>query len=157
MGALRKHPFCRALRVDKTILAALETTLRFYRDPRQALERIPALRMLARTPSELEERAGVLVERLGERGVTAEVEACRSVVGGGTYPGLEIESRGVRVPMDGSRALSVARALRGGDPPVVVRVDDAGLHLDLRTVEPAEETTVVEALLRESDGAGEDH
>jgi len=144
--ALRRNPLCRAVRVDKTILAALETTLRVYRDPAEALERIPTLRMLARTPESLQARAEGFVARLSELGVTAETEECRSVVGGGTYPGLEIESRGVRSPMDGSRALSVAAALRSGDPPVVARVDDGGLHVDLRTVLETEESVLAEAL-----------
>jgi len=144
--ALRRNPLSRAVRVDKTILAALETTLRVYRDPAEALERIPTLRMLARTPESLQARAEGFVARLSELGVTAETEECRSVVGGGTYPGLEIESRGVRIPMDGSRALSVAAALRSGDPPVVARVDDGGLHVDLRTVLEREESVLAEAL-----------
>lgn len=151
---LRRNPLCRAVRVDKTILAALETTLRFYRDPAEAKARIPALRMLAASTGALEARTERLVAALTERGIEAAGEACSSVVGGGTYPGLEIESRGVAIPMEGSRAIEAARALRGGETPVVVRVDDRGLHLDLRTVLEEEEDRLVEALATVLAGEG---
>ena len=147
IARLRKCPLCRALRVDKTTLAALEATLRLYRDPEQATRQVPTLRMLSAKVAELEARSDALVAELEREGVPAESESCLSVVGGGTYPGVEIPSRGVRVRLGDSGAQAVANALRRQAPAVVGRVDGDGLHLDMRTVLPGQDRPLLAALL----------
>jgi L-seryl-tRNA(Ser) seleniumtransferase len=153
IATLRKCPLCRALRVDKTTLAALEATLRLYRDPANAITRIPTLRMLSADSDALEGRGQTLADELRQAGVPCETEACISVVGGGTYPGVEIPSRGVRVILAecdggaGRAGQAVAGSLREQEPPVVGRIDDDGLHLDLRTVLPGQEPALLSALL----------
>ncbi len=90
VGAMRKNPLCRAFRVDKVTLAGLEATLRHYLDPEEALREIPALRMLAEGLEGLEKRARTLAKGLGGAGLTARVTEGSGVVGGGTFPGVEL-------------------------------------------------------------------
>lgn len=148
--ALRTNPLCRALRVDKATVAALEATLRLHRDPEEAVARIPALRMLATPVEELEGRARRLAEELEERGVRAEVTNAPkgSAVGGGTYPGVSIPTWHLRLEVPSADDL--ARRLRQGEPPVVGRVEDDGMVLDLRTVAPDEEDELLRRLEEEA-------
>lgn len=147
VAALRRNPLCRALRVDKGTLAALEATLRLYRDPATVRERVPVLRMLTTPLATLEARAGALASALEAPGVEAVVSPGKSVVGGGTFPGHEIPSWTVRVRgPEGAGAETLARRLRLGAPPVVGRVEDDALVLDLRTVHPDEEPTLAAAV-----------
>jgi L-seryl-tRNA(Ser) seleniumtransferase len=141
IARLRNDPMCRALRVDKGTLAGLEATLRLYRDPEQALAQVPVLRMLASDPSELEERAVALAATLTQAGVECGAVETAGAVGGGTFPGVELPSWAVQ--LRGSSAPDLVRALRAGDPPVVGRVLDDALLLDLRTVLPGQEDDLV--------------
>jgi L-seryl-tRNA(Ser) seleniumtransferase len=159
---MRRNPLCRALRVDKVTLAGIEATLLLYREPQRAMAEVPALRMLAEGASEVKLRA----ERVAASGAGASykmplecrVVESRSVVGGGTYPGVEIPSWAVRLtsparsssgeadsPTDDATlsATELARLLRDGDPPIVARMEDDGLLFDLRTVARAEEEDLV--------------
>ena len=145
---MRQNPLCRSLRVDKVTLAGLEATLRLYRDPERALAEIPTLRMIAAAPEELLDRATRLVAALEAQGVPARATPATSLVGGGTCPGVTLDTFVVE-PETGSRSASaVARRLRRGEPPVVARVDDDRLGLDPRTVEPEEESLLVERVAR---------
>jgi L-seryl-tRNA(Ser) seleniumtransferase len=143
---LRKNPLCRALRVDKTTLAGLEATLRLYRHPERAIEEIPTLRMLAEPSAALRDRAGGLAERLSAGGLDGEVVETRGAVGGGTYPGVELPSWAV-APAWGCSAQEAADRLREGTPPVVGRIVDDRLLLDVRTVLPGAEDALVRRLL----------
>jgi L-seryl-tRNA(Ser) seleniumtransferase len=118
------HPLARALRIDKLSLAALEATLRLYRDPEAALREIPVLRMLRAGEDELAGRA----ERLAAAFDGAEVVRAVARVGGGALPLLELE--GPVVALDPS----LVHELRAGDPPVVGRVLEGRLLLDPRTL-----------------------
>ncbi|MFQ5537058.1 MAG: L-seryl-tRNA(Sec) selenium transferase [Gemmatimonadota bacterium] len=146
IGAMRKNPMCRALRVDKTTLAALEATLRLYRDPERAVAAIPVLRMLAAPLDALEARAHALAAALSARGVGAAAARGEGAVGGGTYPGVALPSWTVRIPASGGAGTSTAAALRRRDPPVVVRLEGEHLVVDLRTVLPEEDDEVARAL-----------
>lgn len=150
VARLRRNPLCRALRVDKGTLAALEATLRLYRDPEAALTRIPTLRRLAEPPDAVEARARALAEGLAADDVAGvRVAPGAAVVGGGTLPGHEIPSWTLRVaPPSGAGADDLARRLRAGDPPVVGRVEEGEVVLDLRTVAPDEEVALRSALAR---------
>jgi len=146
VGAMRKNPLCRAFRVDKVTLAGLEATLKHYLDPEEALREVPALRMLATPLEELEARARAMAEGVEGGSLEVEVAPGHGVVGGGTYPGVDLPSWTLRVRVDGVRARDLALALRMWAPPVVARVADDDVVLDLRTVDPREDDVVREAL-----------
>jgi L-seryl-tRNA(Ser) seleniumtransferase len=131
----RAHPLARALRIDKLSLAALEATLRLYRDPGRALREIPVLRMLAAGESELRARADRMRAAIGER---ADVLTASAKVGGGALPLLELEGPVCAVDPGDVGADELARRLRSGDPPVVARLRDGWLVLDPRTLDDAD-------------------
>jgi len=140
---LRKHPLMRPLRPDKLCLAALDATLRLWRD---AAERIPVANMLEVPAAALQARAEALAERLASATAAAAVEAVAVVdrVGGGASPLVELQGWALRI--GGTAPDTLAAALRAGEPPVVARVDDDALLLHLRCV-PAEEDGALAELL----------
>jgi len=150
VGALRRNPLTRALRVDKVTLAGLEATLRLYHHAR-ALEEIPILRMLATPRETLEARARALATRLSDAGLDAKAAPGDGAVGGGTYPGVTLPSWTVRLGVED--ADGTASALRAGEPPVVARIEDGDVVLDMRTIAPEEEDGLVRRL-REALGQG---
>lgn len=137
VARLRRHPFARALRVDKLTLAALEATLVGPVPP------VPA--SLERAQDALLSRAERIAATLASGGEAAvEAVAVRSVaaVGGGGAPGVELPSAAVAV------AAALAEPLRLGSPPVVGRVHDGRLLLDLIAVAPEEDDELVAAVRR---------
>jgi len=152
VARLRSNPLCRALRVDKVTLAGLEETLRLYRDPARAVAEIPTLRMLAADPSPVRERAERVASALGRTGVACQVKETAGAVGGGTFPGHELRSWAVALA--GADVGALARALRAGAPPVVGRIVDDELLLDLRTVLPGQEDELIGAVVRAHAAAG---
>jgi L-seryl-tRNA(Ser) seleniumtransferase len=145
VAKLRKNPFARALRVDKLTLSALEATLRLYLDPDRALKEIPVLAMLTAAPTEVESRAHAVARTLREGGVDAQVVATKASVGGGAFPTAEIPSSAV--VLSGGAEAAEAR-LRRGEPPVIGRIADGKLLLDLRSVQPREDATLSRAVLK---------
>jgi len=131
IAALRRNPLVRAFRVDRATLAALEATLALYRDPTDARREIPTLAMLAAPLEAVRRRAERVLSALIAQGVNAELAECTSAVGAGAFPTAELPS--VAVALAGHADRRSAR-LRAGDPPVVGRVRDGRLLLDLRTV-----------------------
>jgi L-seryl-tRNA(Ser) seleniumtransferase len=144
VGRMRKNPLARALRVDKMTLAALEVTLTICRAPERAMREIPTLAMLAAPVHTLRERAHSLVRQLERAGVAAHVADTEAHVGGGSFPDVTIPS--VAVAIAGG-AQSRAAALRAGDPPVIGRIQDDVLLLDLRTVPTPDDETLRAAVL----------
>jgi L-seryl-tRNA(Ser) seleniumtransferase len=130
--AARRHPLARALRIDKLSLAALEATLRLYRDPGRARREIPVLRMLEAPEAELAARAARLHDALHAAGVDCVVDRAVARVGGGALPLLELE--GPVVALAGGRPDDLAARLRAGEPPLVGRINDGRLLLDPRTL-----------------------
>ena len=124
----RAHPLARALRLDKLWLAALEATLRLYRDPERARREIPVLAMLLAGEDELAARARRLAALIGG----AEVVPSTARVGGGALPLLELP--GPVVAVGGGAPDALAARLRAGDPPVVGRIEAGRLLLDPRTL-----------------------
>ena len=145
---MRKNPLCRAVRVDKTALAGLEATLQLYRDPETALREIPVLAMLSATREVLRERAETLADSLVAAGVTCAAVEMNSVVGGGTFPGVELESYGVRVEPEDGGADPLATRVRSASVPLVGRVEDGAFWVDLRTVLPWQDPVVLDVLSR---------
>jgi len=140
VAAARRHPLARAMRIDKLSLAALEATLRLYRDPQRALREIPALAMLTADEATLAARAERLAAAIGDR---ARVIRAVAKVGGGTLPLLDLE--GPAVALDGEPE-SVARALRAHDPPVIARIHAGIVMLDPRTLTEDDVPLVVSAV-----------
>jgi L-seryl-tRNA(Ser) seleniumtransferase len=143
VDAASRHPLARAVRIDKLSLAALEATLALYRDPELALAEIPVLAMLNASHAVLTRRARTLAEA-----VDGEIVGGTARVGGGALPLLELPGPVVRVPAGPSGAGELARRLRGGDPPVVARIQQDQLLLDPRTLTDAEATEVAAAVRR---------
>jgi L-seryl-tRNA(Ser) seleniumtransferase len=145
VARLRKNPFARAMRVDKLTLSALEATLRLYLEPERAFRQIPVLAMLTEAVGQIESRAHAIVTAVRGGGVEAEVVASSASVGGGAFPTAQIPSFAVALS---SNAKSFEERLRRGDPPVVGRINDDKLLLDLRSVFPREDAALVHAILR---------
>jgi L-seryl-tRNA(Ser) seleniumtransferase len=151
VAKLRQHPLARALRVDKTTLAGLEATLLSYLYGR-ATEEVPIWRMIAARPDALRARAERLAADLhGDAGQRSEdgrwtitVVGCASAVGGGSLPGETLPS--YAIVLGGAPPDALARALRCATPPVVGRISEDRLLLDLRTVLEEQETALVEAV-----------
>jgi L-seryl-tRNA(Ser) seleniumtransferase len=141
IARLRNHPLHRALRVDKMTVAALEATLTLYRDGRA--DTVPARALLAQTPETLRHRAVELQRLLAGRGIPVDVVAVEGQTGGGTLPLARIASSACA--LEGAPEALQAR-LRDGDPPVVGRISDGRLLLDLRCVADADLDSLARAV-----------
>ena len=131
---IRTNPLTRALRVDKLTLAALEATLALYREPERALREIPTLAMISAPVADVRARARSLANRLASRGTACEAVDTDASVGGGAFPTARIPS--AAVALEGNAERHDVR-LRAGDPPVVARIVDGRIVLDMRTVQPS--------------------
>jgi L-seryl-tRNA(Ser) seleniumtransferase len=142
---IRKHPLMRALRVDKLTYAALEATLEEHAIGRGA-EAVPVQRMLRLTVQEIGRRADALAAALNVSGWSARVIDGVSTVGGGSAPGAEIPTRLVQLSRAGATADEIEQHLRALDPPVIARIHEDRVVLDLRTVD-ARDDDALRALL----------
>lgn len=141
ISRLRRNPMFRALRLDKLIYQALETTLRHLL--LEQWDRIPALRMISQSSVELRARAERLVAMLS--GLGAGIVAGESVIGGGSTPEQSLPAWLVTLsPSDIGEA---ERRCRRNDPPVIARIDSGKLVIDLRTVFPEEEDELARAVM----------
>ena len=146
---IKKNPMKRAMRVDKVTIAALEAVLRLYADPDRLVERLPTLRLLARDAVDIDALAQrlqpELARRLGET-VTVEVTACQSQIGSGSLPVNRLPSaalvlrpvtktRGAKAKGGGAALRRLVEAFRSLPTPVIGRVHDNALLLDLRCLE----------------------
>jgi L-seryl-tRNA(Ser) seleniumtransferase len=145
---LRKHSLYRALRADKLCLAALEVTLDAHR--RGAIEEIPALRMLALATGAIEERAKQFVARLAKStesaAITATIVAGQSAVGGGSGPNTHPPTTLIALKHEHLNADEIEEELRLFSPPVIARIANGLVLLDLRTVDVSEEPELLRAL-----------
>jgi L-seryl-tRNA(Ser) seleniumtransferase len=147
----RKHPLMRALRPGRLTLAALEATLRVYRDADDPAAHIPALGMLAATPAALEARARALAARLAPplaaAGVVVTAAPDEGAVGGGAAAAQALPTWTVTLRGGADGPDETARRLRLGDPPVVARIRDNATLLDLRTLLPDEDAALGDAVI----------
>ncbi len=128
VAACRKHPLARALRIGRLPLAALEATLRLYRDPERALREIPVLAMLDIDPVRLWHRAKTLAYK-----TDGELIETTARVGGGALPLLELTGPAVALPYHGNPT-RLASALRAADPPLLTRINNDRVLVDPRTL-----------------------
>jgi L-seryl-tRNA(Ser) seleniumtransferase len=141
--SVNRNPMKRALRVDKIRLAALEATLRLYRDPDRLAERLPTVRLLARPRGEVEALARrmlpVVGAKLGDAFAVA-VVACASQIGSGALPLETVPSAGLAVRARAARGrgrmlAALSTALRRLPIPVIGRIEHRALLLDLRCLD----------------------
>ena len=156
IAAINRNPMKRALRVDKIRLAAIVATLKLYHDPDRLVGRLPTLRFLARPQMEIEAQARRLLAPLARAvgsAFTVMVCECRSQIGSGAAPLDTIASAGLVIRSHaGGRALEhLAAALRRLPRPVIGRVEDGGLTLDLRCM--TDETVFLSVLSELDDHA----
>jgi len=142
---IRRHSLYRALRVDKLAYAVLEAALASYRKG-TAVEEIPVLRMLSMTKPQIAERADVFAKKLFGANVSVEIIDGKSVVGGGSAPDYHPETSLLALSHPGLSAERLEYALRNSTPPVIARIDEGKVLLDLRTVAEVEENELVEIL-----------
>ncbi len=145
---IESHPLMRSYRLDKLVLLALEATLRCHTDSDRAVKTIPTLAMLNASTDELAERARTLAEML-TGALPAErffVSSDTSYAGGGSLPGEGLETVVVRWRPSLSSAGRVATQLRHADFPVVARVADDHIILDLRTIAPDEFAPLLDSI-----------
>ena len=147
IARVKRNPLKRALRVDKITIAALSSVLALYRDPDRLVERLPVIRLLARDAGEIRATAERLQPRLAEAlaGVASvDIVECESEVGSGALPTQLIPSAGLSIrPASGSGAdlNRIAAALRRLHVPVLGRIQEKAIVLDLRCLE--DEMTLV--------------
>ncbi len=149
LARIAKHPLMRAVRADKTTLAALQATLLHYLRG-EATDQIPVWQMISATLPQLDVRAAAICAALIAAGLPAEVRPGLSAVGGGSLPGETLPTALVALAPTPAHRFSVdklAARLRLGHPPVIARVAADALLLDPRTIQPDQDEQVIAALI----------
>lgn len=152
---MKAHPLARALRVDKMTLAAMEATFFEYSDMKQARTSIPVLNMITTPTYVLKERAEDLAERIrnASHNFTAEVEACKDQVGGGSAPTVLLDGYAVAVQGKTLSPEKIERLLRREEIPIIVRITHNQVYLDVRTIRDDELEYIVNAFRAMDDSA----
>jgi L-seryl-tRNA(Ser) seleniumtransferase len=146
IARMRANSLFRALRVDKLTYAALEATLLAY--VRHDHEAIPALRMMRLSKADVEKRAAAIMENASLALAPLQIAVINgeSVIGGGAAPSAVLPTRLLAVTCHGLSADEISVRLRASDPPIVARVEDGRVLLDLRTVFPEQDQDVIAGL-----------
>ncbi|MBU0987984.1 MAG: L-seryl-tRNA(Sec) selenium transferase, partial [Proteobacteria bacterium] len=138
---IKKNPMTRALRIDKLTLAALEMTLRHYRDLDKAVQVIPTLRMLTLSYDYIDAQAkqlAAMLHNIGNARLNTQVIDIFSTAGGGALPLLNLPSKGVGIRVQGISASAIERNMRENSSPIIGRIEDGLFIMDLRTVQDDE-------------------
>jgi L-seryl-tRNA(Ser) seleniumtransferase len=146
IARMRANSLFRALRVDKMTYAALEATLLAY--VKREYGRIPALRMMSLSKEDIGARAESIASRVQSRTVKIEVIDGESVIGGGAAPSSVLSTRLLAVTCTGLSADELSERLRASDLPLIARVEEGRVLLDLRTVFPDQDSLITDALQR---------
>ncbi|MEH0021185.1 MAG: L-seryl-tRNA(Sec) selenium transferase [Desulfobacter sp.] len=146
---IKANPMTRALRIDKMTLAALESTLKLYRDEKKAVREIPTLRMLTMSYDTVSHKAQALYSAL-EKAVGSAAELAlanmESRPGGGSYPNLKLPTRCVTVKPNTLSVAALEKRMRGATPPVMGRIEDDRYIIDPRTIQPGQEEILTQIL-----------
>jgi L-seryl-tRNA(Ser) seleniumtransferase len=146
---IRQNPLTRALRIDKLTLAALESTLRLYRDEEKAIEAIPTLNMLTASIDDIGKKAFKLKELLeqpdDERLAVAIIDSA-SRAGGGSLPLFELPTKCIGIRIRKMSAGVIEKTMRGNTPPIIGRIEDDLFLMDMRTVAADELPEIANAL-----------
>ena len=134
---MKKHPLTRAFRVDKMTIAALEATLREYPEEGRALQNIPVLRQITADKDGLLMKAKLLHKMIAARSPKADVrlKEDRAAIGGGSMPGQFIDTCCLEIRARGLSANDVERRLRKLGTPIIVRIADEAVILDVLTID----------------------
>lgn len=145
---IRKHPLTRMLRVCKLTDIALENTLLLFLDPDKLAENNPTLRMLTLEPAVLKRRAKSLKRRLEKDSESFQVRVveAESAMGGGSLPGVSIPTYALAISSEGLPPERLGHLLRQNEPPIIARIKDDELLLDMRTLLDGDDDEIVEAL-----------
>ena len=138
---IKRNPMNRAVRIDKLTLAGLEATLRLYRHLDEAVRRIPTLALITMPAEEVRKKARRLINRLRKAkisGLRVSLKETISRVGGGALPLASPKSYAVVLEAEGFSAAELCRLLREASPPIIARVEEEKIFLDMRTVLPDE-------------------
>ena len=138
IDTIRKNPMKRALRVDKVTLAILNATLKLYAQPEQLVEHLPLLRTLTLTPRQLQARAEAVMANLPAH-VQGTIITSEAQIGSGALPDQNIESVAVSLTHDTLSAQKLAEALRDATVPVIGRLKDERVLLDMHGADPIDE------------------
>jgi len=148
IGRMRSNSLFRALRVDKLTYAALEATLLAY--VKRDHDAVPVLRMMRLTKEEIARRAEKIVSRVEsarpKSSLKLELRDGESVIGGGAAPSAVLPTRLIALTDSGLSADELSARLRAKTPPVIARIDEGRILLDLRTVFPEQDAALLEAL-----------
>jgi L-seryl-tRNA(Ser) seleniumtransferase len=133
---MARHPLARALRIDKLTLAALEATLKLYLEPEKVLDKIPTLKMLTLSPAKLRRRARALASQIEKACPSLKVSLSEdySQAGGGSLPLAQLPTWVVSIESDQITANQLEELLRKNEPPIIARIKEDRLLLDLRTL-----------------------
>ena len=145
---MKKNQLTRALRVDKMTLASLEATLKLYLDEKDALEHIPTLHMISLSKERLFGKADVLKTKLSDLDFDIRIEEDKAEVGGGSYPASYLESVAVKLTHRKLHATEIERRLLEVEIPIITRIKDNSIILDMRTLR-TREFDIVKAALEE--------
>jgi L-seryl-tRNA(Ser) seleniumtransferase len=146
VARMRSNSLFRALRVDKLIYAALEATLLAY--VRHDHDSIPTLRMMRLSKDDIGRRAEALAARITSSRLNIEIGDAESILGGGAAPSAVLPTRVLALTCEGFSADELAARLRDSDPPIIARVEEGRVLLDLRTVFPEQDSTIAATLNR---------
>lgn len=148
---IKTNPLTRALRIDKMTLAALEATLRLYRDEPKAVSRIPTLRMLTAQRPEMEAQADRLLKALqgiGDDRLDMTLVDLPSRAGGGALPLLKLPSCCIGIRIEELSVNRIEARLRGNTPPIIGRIENDMFIMDPRTIQEDEIEMIVDAFRR---------
>ncbi|MDF2953493.1 MAG: Seryl-tRNA selenium transferase [Thermodesulfobacterium sp.] len=150
---IKKNPLNRALRIDKLTLAGLEATLRLYRDKALAIEHIPVLKMIFTPKQKLHKKAKYLLRKLKElklRNFNFKVVETINKTGGGALPTLDLISYAVAVESKFSPQ-AIQKTLRENDPPIITRIDEDKLLIDVRCLFDKDYEEIIKAFKKFKD------
>jgi len=146
IARMRSNSLFRALRVNKLTYAALEATLLGY--VKRDYDSIPTVRMMRVSKDEIGRRAEMLAKTNATAKLSLEVLDGESVIGGGAAPSAALPTRLLAVTVQGKGADQISASLRSNHPPIIARVEDEKVLLDLRTVLPEQDAIIGQALQR---------
>jgi L-seryl-tRNA(Ser) seleniumtransferase len=144
VARMRSNSLFRALRVDKLTYAALEATLMAY--VKADHNAIPILRMVRLSKDEIGERAKAVANKLRDSALAIEIIDGDSVIGGGAAPSAILPTRLLAIALEGLSADELCSRLRAAEPPIIARVEEGLVLLDLRTVSPSQDEFITHAL-----------
>jgi L-seryl-tRNA(Ser) seleniumtransferase len=145
VDVLKKHPLHRALRLDKMFLAGLEKILSYYLKG-EAMNKIPVWQIISTPLESLQSRAERIGAELDKAGIQIAIKKSQSTIGGGSLPGETLPSITISVIRPLCPANQQAQLFRQQSPPIIGRIEDQKLVLDLRTVFPHQDETLISAI-----------